>query len=99
MQAKSTASEKLGQKTLWDGQKEDRHMFPVQDILWLRDALRGKVAEFDSWQRAEIVVMFLKSRGYGVSHQTACDSIVRLEASNCRDDVVVEELESLALVN
>ena len=99
MQTKSTATESLELRFLCDGQQEVRQMFPAGDISWLRNALQGRACEFDSWQCVEIVITFLRLRGYGVSYQAARASVGRLEAANCRDEVVAAELEKLALAN
>lgn len=97
MQVKSTLTENL-EATL-HGTHKLQHMFSPGDISLLRSALQEKAAEYDCWQCAEIIEMFLRSRGYGVSRQAARACIGRLEATNCDDEAVAEELERLALVN
>ena len=99
MQAKSTAIENLELSSMRGTQQKMQQMFSASDISLLRNALQEKAAEFDCWQCAEIIEMFLRSRGYGVSRQAARASVGGLEATNCDDEAVAEELERLALVN
>ncbi len=99
MQAKSTLTENLELSSMRGTQHKVQQMFSPGDISLLRNALQEKAAEFDCWQCAEIIEMFLRSRGYGVSRQAARACIGRLEATNCDDEAVAEELERLALVN
>ena len=99
MQTKSTTTGSLELRVLCDGQQEVRQMFSAGDISWLRNALLDRAFEFDSWRSAEIMVTFLRLRGYGVSYQAARTSISRLEATNCREGGVAAELEKLALAN
>ncbi|HTC94743.1 MAG TPA: hypothetical protein VFA71_02545 [Terriglobales bacterium] len=99
MQAKSTIAENLELSGIRGTQQKTQQMFSAGDISLLRNALQEKAAEFDCWQCAEIIEMFLRSRGYGVSRQAARASVGRLEATNCDDEAVAEELERLALVN
>lgn len=82
-----------------DGRQKAQQMFSAGDISLLRSALQEKSAEFDFWQSADMIQMFLRSRGYGVSAQAARTSVVRLESTRCDDEAVAEELERLALVN
>ena len=99
MQAKSTATEGTEMTAFYDGKQAARRMFSAGDISWLRDALLGRASDIDSWQCVEIMITFLRLRGYGVSYQAARASISRLEATNCRGEVVAAELERLALAN
>jgi len=85
--------------SVYGNQQKAQQMFSAGDISWLRSALQEKAAEFDCWQSADMIEMFLRSRGYGVSRQAARTSVVRLEATRCDDEAVAEELERLALVN
>ena len=99
MQTKSTTTDSLELRAFCDGKQAARQMFSAGDISWLRDALVGRAGDFDSWRCVEIIITFLRLHGYGVSYQAARASIGRLEATNCRDEVVAAELGKLALAN
>ena len=99
MQTKSTTTKGMESRVLCDGQQEVRQMFSAGDISWLRTALLDRAYEFDSWRCAEIIITFLRIRGYGVSYQAARASAGMLEAINCRHDILAAELEKLALAN
>lgn len=98
MEAKSTITKNWELSGLRGSQKTQQ-MFSAGDVSLLRNALQERAAEFDGWQSADMIAMFMRSRGYGVSREAARDSIGRLEAIHCDDRAVAEELERLALVN
>jgi hypothetical protein len=52
----------------------------------------------DSWQAAELVSLFLASRGYGVSRQSAQEAVARMESNRCSIACLGYELEKLALM-
>jgi len=99
MEAKSTITKKLELSGQRSSQQKAQQMFSPGDVSLLRGALQERAAEFDNWQSADMIQMFLRSRGYGVSRQEARASIARLEATRCDDQAVAQELEALALVN
>ncbi len=98
MEAKSTIAKNL-ELSLRGSQQKTQQMFSAGDVSLLRSALQERAAQFDCWQCADMIEMFLRSRGYGVSRQAARTSIARLESTHCDDEAVAEELERLALVN
>jgi len=99
MEAKPTTAKNLELSSLHGSQQKTQQMFSAGDVSLLRGALQERAAEFDCWQSADMIQMFLRSRGYGVSPQAARTSVARLGATRCDDEAVAEELESLALVN
>jgi len=99
MEAKSTTAKNLELSSLHGSQQKTQQMFSAGDVSLLRGALQERAAEFDCWQSADMIQMFLRSRGYGVSPQAARTSVARLGATRCDDEAVAEELESLALAN
>ncbi|HTC96071.1 MAG TPA: hypothetical protein VK699_21695 [Terriglobales bacterium] len=99
MEAKPTTTKNWDLSSLHGSQQTTQQMFCAGDVSLLRSALQERSAEFDGWQSAEIIEMFLRSRGYGVSRQAARASIARLESTRCDDKAVAEELERLALAN
>jgi len=99
MQAKSTIEKNLELSSVGGSQQTTQQMFSAGDVSLLRSALQERAAEFDCWQSADMIQMFLRSRGYGVSPQAARTSVARLGTTRCDDEAVAEELESLALVN
>ena len=71
-------------------------MFPTDDLTGLRDDLRR--SGLDSWQAAELISAFLVARGYGVSHDDARDSVMRMDSWGGSLQTMQEELGRLALV-
>jgi len=52
----------------------------------------------DNWQAAEFLSMFLVSRGYGVSRQSAQEAVERVEGQRCSIACLGDELEKLAMM-
>ena len=52
----------------------------------------------DSWQAAEVLSVFLVTRGYGVNSQQARDAVLRMDGGTCSYECMQVELERVALV-
>jgi DNA repair protein RadC len=70
--------------------------FSVSELAALRNELL--LGGLDSLQAAELLQIFLKGRGYGVSPEAALDAASRVEGAGCSVDVLQKELETIALV-
>jgi hypothetical protein len=70
--------------------------FSIAELAALRNELL--MGGLDSLQAGEVVQMFLKGRGYGVSPEAALDAASRVEGAGCAIEVIQKELESIALV-
>ncbi len=70
--------------------------FNELELQSLREDLQ--LSGLDSWQAAEMVSLFLSSRGYGVSRESAHEAMARMEGSRCSVACLGDELEKLALV-
>jgi hypothetical protein len=70
--------------------------FSIGELAALRNELL--MGGLDSLQAAEVLQMFLKGRGYGVSPEAALDAAGKVEGAGCAIDVIQQELESIALV-
>jgi len=70
--------------------------FSVAEVAALRnELLQGGL---DSFQTAELITVFLTRLGYGISPQSALDTVERIEGTNCNVEVLHQELERVALV-
>jgi hypothetical protein len=69
--------------------------FTQAELVALRNDL---VHDVDSREAAELLQVFLMSRGYGASPDAALDAAGRVEMSGCSMPVLQSELEALALV-
>ena len=70
--------------------------FSVGELAALRNELLG--GGLDALQAAELVQMFLKGRGYGVSPEAALDAATKVECSGCSIEAIQSELDKIALV-
>jgi hypothetical protein len=68
--------------------------FTQAELVALRNDL---VHDVDSREAAELLQVFLMSRGYGASPEAALDAVSRVEMSGCSMPVLRRELETLAL--
>jgi len=70
--------------------------FSTADLAGLREELLR--ANLDSWQAADVISLYLATRGYGVSAPEARSTASRLESSGYAVEQMQEEFERLALV-
>jgi hypothetical protein len=68
--------------------------FTHAELVALRNDL---VHDVDAREAAEMLQVFLISRGYGASPEVALDAVSRVEMSGCSMPVLRRELETLAL--
>jgi hypothetical protein len=74
-----------------------KERFTVTELSALRnDLIQGGMV--DSREAAELLLVFLAGRGYGVSQTDAIDAAGRVEMAGCSLPVLQRELEGLALV-
>jgi hypothetical protein len=64
--------------------------FSIAELAALRNELL--MGGLDSLQAGEVVQMFLKGRGYGVSPEAALDAASRVEGAGCAIEVIQKEL-------
>ncbi|WP_263366653.1 hypothetical protein [Edaphobacter bradus] len=70
--------------------------FPEADLTGLREELLH--AGLDSWQAADLILIYLAGKGYGVSNHAARRTATRLESAGYNVQRMKEELEQIALV-
>lgn len=75
------------------------NIFTDHEISSLRAELLAKSCDFDYLQYAEVIEGFLRSRGFGVSHRSACESVSRLEIAHWDLSAVSRELGKLAIAH
>lgn len=71
--------------------------FSRVELTTLRNDLLDSVL-IDSHEAAELVHVFLRSRGYGALPESTLDAVGRVEMSGCSLPVLERELEAIALV-
>jgi hypothetical protein len=70
--------------------------FTMTEITELRsELLKGGL---DAMQSAEVLLLFLMGRGYGVALEAAQDAASRMGGSGCSVDVIRTELNKIARV-
>jgi hypothetical protein len=74
-----------------------RALFPLFELTALRNDLLQS-GEIDFREAAELLQVFLRRRGYGVSPAAAMDAASHVEMAGCAIPVLQQELENLALV-
>jgi hypothetical protein len=70
--------------------------FAATELATLRDELMQ--SGLDYWQAAEVLSVFLVTRGYGVNSQQARDAVLRMDGGTCSYECMQVELERVALV-